>query len=87
MHKELKMTRTVTDEDILSDLEYRGIDAFLGEMATGLNVPECFAVRVFDIIRTAYDTELQCVAKTTTKRSGSFCLMPYTDQYIVTLVS
>ena len=81
------MTRTVTDEDILSDLEYRGIDAFLGEMATGLNVPECFAVRVFDIVRTAYNKELKCVAQTATKRSGWFCLMPYTDQHIVTLVS
>ena len=75
----------VTDTDILFDLEFRGIPAFVAEMEGGLCVPACFAERVIKIVERNYDRTLRHVAETTETFTGTFCLMRYEDQKMVTL--
>jgi hypothetical protein len=79
------MTNTVTDADILFDLEYRGIQDFLGEMDSGLKVPTPFVNRVIDIVKNAYDITLTVKSVSSTQATGSFCLLPYTDATITVL--
>jgi|TARA_B110000240_G_C13393939_1_gene408023 hypothetical protein len=82
----MAMTNTVTDADILFDLEYRGIQDFLGEMDSGLKVPTPFVNRVIDIVKNAYDITLCAKAATTKQYTGSFCLLPYTDATMSVLI-
>jgi hypothetical protein len=77
----------ITDDSILFDLEFRGIGEFVAEISTGLQVPECFVARVRDIVQKEYDVELVTAHVSKKTRSGNFCLMPYTDQRRVTLVT
>ncbi len=81
--KEMK----VSDESILSDLEYRGVDSFLGELSSGLKVPETLVTRVKDLIEREYGITLKVGSKTKEKHSGHFCLIPYKNSSYVTLVS
>ena len=77
----------VSNESILNDLEYRGVDDFLSEMEVGLVVPTCFVERVKALIKENYDIVL--VAKPgmlDNLHEGEFCGMPYNDTS-VTLVS
>jgi hypothetical protein len=79
--------KNVSNASILDDLEFRGIDDFIREMADGLVVPTCFVERIKSIIKENYDIDL--VAKPgvlDALSEGVFCLMPYNDTS-VTLVS
>lgn len=77
--------KLITDNDILFDLEYKGIQSLLCEMSLGLNVPACLVERVKKIIKDNYGINLREVNTNITK-SGYFCLIPYTNQKIVSLV-
>ena len=77
----------VSDESIVNELEYRGIDDFLSEMEDGLVVPSPFVERVKSIVKENYDIDL--VAKPsihTGVHSGEYCSMFYIGTS-VTLVS
>ena len=80
------MTNTVTDDDILFDLEYRGIQDFLIDIQCGFTVPAPFVNRVIDIVKNAYDITLCAKATTTKQHTGSFCLLPYTDATMSVLI-
>ena len=82
----MAMTNTVTDADILFDLEYSGIQSFLVEIDCGLQVPTPFVNRVIDIVKNAYDITLCAKAATTKQYTGSFCLLPYTDATMSVLI-
>lgn len=77
---------TISDSDILFDLEYKGIDAFLSEMSCGFKVPTVFVERVKDIIAVNYNETLEVVTVSEKTFSGSYCLMPYVDETMTTLV-
>ena len=71
----------VTDEEILFDLEYRGIDEFLSKLDLGIEVPKCFVPRVKKIIKKYYDIDLienSLPFKKIVK--GHFCSMKYEDE-------
>ena len=71
----------VSDEDILLDLEFKGVDNLLSQLSSGLLVPKCFASRVKNVIKRYYDIELQIDSSKVFPRSqGFFCLMPYDDE-------
>ena len=75
----------VTDATILFDLEFRGTQAFLIDMECGLRVPACFVERVIKIVERNYARTLRQVAETTETFTGTFCMMRYEDQKMVTL--
>jgi hypothetical protein len=77
----------VSNASILFDLEYRGINDFLSEIACGVRVPTCFVARIAKIIDKAYGTKMVAESATTATTSGSYCLMTYTDQTYTTLVN
>lgn len=79
--------KQVSDESILSDLEYRGVDSFLGELSSGLKVPETLVTRVKDLIEREYGITLKVGSKTKEKHSGHFCLIPYKNSSYITLIS
>mgnify|MGYP005829925027 CR=1 FL=1 len=69
-----------TDKQILSDLEYRGVQALLSEFEDGrFRVPRCFVARVKRIMRREYGLEVQETGWTSRQETGTWCLMPYTD--------
>ena len=72
----------VRDEQILDDLEYRGIQAFLTEMKSGFFVPLCFAERVKTIIKREWDITLVESGNKKGVQKGCFCLMDYEDETI-----
>jgi hypothetical protein len=76
-----------TKAQILSDLEHRGIDAFLAEMSTGFKVPECFIKRICKIVLADYGIKLTSIAKSDATMSGAFCSMPYTNEFRITLIN
>lgn len=71
--------KEITDQSILFDLEYRGIDELCSKLNSGIEVPECFVNRVSAIIKKYYGVILG--AKDSNKiQSGHFCLMPYENE-------
>ena len=76
--------KTATDEAILFDLEYRGIQDFLCTLSDGLEVPRCFVNDVKRIIKLNYEITLKEIG-TNGVDSGCFCLMDYQDQERVIL--
>ena len=72
----------VTDNQILFDLEYRGIQDFLTEMDSGFFVPLCFVERVKTIIKREYEITLVETGNKTEVQEGCFCLMDYKDNSI-----
>lgn len=77
----------VSNESILIDLEYRGVDDFISEMEVGLVVPTCFAERIKSIVKENYDIDLVATpGMLDNQHEGVFCSMPYNDTS-VTLVS
>ena len=64
--------KIASDEAILFDLEYRGLDNFLGEMEEGFLVP-LFLV----------ETIKRLVEKKTKKQEAWFCGMEYNDSCIM----
>lgn len=76
--------RKVTDESILFDLEFKGIDSFLSDMREGFFVPKCFANRIKNIVKTNYEIELAIDhTMNREKQEGHFCLMPYNDELVL----
>jgi|TARA_B110000908_G_scaffold156020_1_gene194777 hypothetical protein len=76
--------KTATDEAILFDLEYRGIQDFLSTLNDGLEVPRCFVEDVKRIIELNYEITLKEI-DTNGIDSGCFCLMDYQNQERVIL--
>ena len=70
----------ITDENILADLEYRGISAFLAEMESGIKIPSCFVTRVQAILEEVYGCKFTATTIPTNIKSGTFCMMPYWDE-------
>ena len=78
------MEKSVTDSDILFDLEYRGIDNFLSEMEfEGLVVPVCFVKRIKRIIKKNYAIDHIEEGKPHQEEKGWFCGMEYEDWLVV----
>jgi hypothetical protein len=74
--------KMVTDNQILADLEYRGIQDFLTEMESGFFVPLCFVERVKTIIKREYGITLVESGNKKEVHKGCFCLMDYKDNTI-----
>ena len=81
------MSYAVTNEDILFDLEYRGIDAFLTDMKYGLRVPTSLVNRIKQIVETSYGITLRVKTVTEKTFTGTFCLIAHTDETMTVLVS
>ena len=74
------MARKVTDKQILSDLEYRGVQDLLSEFEDGrFRVPQCFVTRVKQIIKREYGIELKETGWVSQEMEGTWCLVPYKD--------
>jgi len=78
--------KTIRDEDILFDLEFRGIDDFISEMESGFFVPSPFVKRIKRIIKREYGINLIESGKETDIDSGCFCLMEYKNQKQIQLI-
>ena len=72
------------NSDLLSELEYRGVDDFLSQMfSDGLLVPLCFVKRVTSLIKSFYELDLKVVGEETNKSKGVFCSMGFNDKCVV----
>jgi len=72
----------VSDETILFDLEYRGIQDFITEMEEGLFVPLCFVDRIKRIVKREYAITLVEKGNKTEVKDGWFCSMKYKDSEV-----
>jgi hypothetical protein len=73
------MKKTITDNEILFDLEFRGVDNFISEMQEGFFVPLCFVSRIKKIISKHYGITLKENNRTIEKVKGCFCSMNFND--------
>ena len=70
------------DEEILFDLEYRGIQDFISEMEEGFFVPLCFVDRIKRIVGREYAITLVEKGNKTEVKDGWFCSMKYKDSQV-----
>ena len=77
------MVKIASDESILFDLEYRGLDNFLGEMEEGFLVPLFLVETIKRLVEKEYKLSLEMVGQKTKKQEAWFCGMEYNDSCIM----
>lgn len=76
-----------SDQNILFDLEFRGIDSFLSEIRSGINVPKSMVPQIKKIVKNYYEIDVQSIKTNRKNENCCFCGVEYKNEDIVQLKS
>ena len=74
-----------SDQNVLFDLEFRGIDSFLSDLRSGINVPKSMIPQIKKIVKNYYEIDLKSIKTNRREEKGCFCGIEYKDEEIFKL--